>query len=125
VIGRKFGGLKMKKYIIATTAVFVIFTLALVFAAPCFAQGDVIEKMGRKLGRGIVNMATGWIEIPKTIYDVSVETNPFTGVTYGALKGAGMTVVRTGAGVYDVVTFLFPAPADYMPIFDPEFVLSR
>lgn len=115
----------MKKHLLTAITLFVVFAVVLAVAAPCFAQGDVIEKMGKKLGRGIVNVATGWVEIPKNIYDVSVETNPFTGITFGALKGAGMTVVRTGAGVYDVATFLFPIPKDYVAILDPEFVLSK
>ena len=112
----------MKKYILTTLAICVILS---VFTVPCFAQGDVIEKMGKKLGRGIVNVATGWVEIPKNIYDTSVETNPFTGITYGALRGTGMTVVRTGSGIYDVATFLFPVPYDYAPVLDPEFVLTK
>lgn len=99
--------------------------LILNIAMPCFAQGDVIAKMGKKLGRGLVNCATGWIEIPKNIYDTSVEHNPLMGITLGTIKGAGMTVVRTGAGVYDVATFLFPIPADYEPILEPEFVFSE
>lgn len=115
----------MKKHISTTLLAGVLAAFILLMSTACFAQGDVIEKMGRKLGRGIVNMATGWVEIPKNIYDVSVESNPFTGITYGTLKGAGLTVVRTGAGVYDVATFLFPIPHDYLPVLEPEFVLSK
>lgn len=115
----------MKKNTITVLSLCIVFAVILTAAAPCFAQGDVIEKMGKKLGRGIVNIATGWVEIPRNIYDVSVETNPFTGITYGALKGAGLTIVRTGAGVYDIATFLFPVPHDYLPVIDPEFVLSK
>ena len=96
-------------------------------ALPVFAEeGSVIEKMGKKLGRGIVNVATGWIELPKNIYDTSVETNnPLMGLTYGTVKGIGMTVVRTGAGAYDVATFLFPIPEDYEPVLEPEFVFEE
>ena len=115
----------MKKHILVAMALCVAFVVILNVATPCFAQGDVIEKMGKKLGRGIVNIATGWIKIPKNIYDTSVESNPFLGITFGTLKGAGMTVVRTGAGAYDVVTFLFPMPKDYAPILEPEFVFSK
>jgi len=115
----------MKKHLLVVFILCVSFAVLLAVVTPCFAQGDVIEKMGKKLGRGIVNVATGWVEIPKNIYDVSVESNPFTGITYGALKGAGMTVVRTGAGVYDVTTFLFPIPHDYVGVLEPEFVLTK
>ncbi len=94
---------------------------------PAFAEeGSVIEKMGKKLGRGIVNIVTGWVELPMNIYDTSVDTNnPLMGITYGTLKGVGMAVVRTGAGAYDTVTFLFPMPQDYSPVLQPEFVFDE
>ncbi len=115
----------MKKHLMVTLAVCVAFLVVVNIAAPSFAQGDVIEKMGKKLGRGILNVATGWIEIPKSIYDTTLESNPFIGITFGAMKGAGLTVIRTGAGVYDVATFLFPMPKDYVPILEPEFIFSK
>lgn len=116
----------MKKSIKVTAISFLILCIAAV-ALPAFAQeGSVVEKIGKKLGRGIVNVATGWVELPKNIYDTSVETNnPLMGITYGTLKGVGMAVVRTGAGAYDVTTFLFPIPADYKPILEPEFVFEE
>ncbi len=109
------------------TAIFVLILCIAAISLPAFAQeGSTIEKMGKKLGRGIVNIVTGWIELPKNIYDTSVETeNPLMGITYGTLKGIGMTVVRTGAGAYDTVTFLFPVPQDYTPILEPEFVFEE
>jgi len=116
----------MKKRIKVTAATVLILCIAAV-ALPAFAQeGSAIEKMGKKLGRGIVNVVTGWVELPKNIYDTSVETNnPLMGITYGTLKGVGMTVVRTGAGAYDVVTFLFPIPQNYQPVLKPEFVFEE
>jgi len=116
----------MRRATKVTTVAVLILCIAAV-ALPAFAQeGSVVERMGKKLGRGIVNIATGWIELPKNIYDTSVETNnPLMGITYGTLKGLGMTVVRTGAGVYDTATFLFPVPQDYQPILEPEFVFEE
>ena len=116
----------MKKSI-RMAAVSVLILCVVAVALPAFAQeGSVVEKMGKKLGRGIVNIVTGWVELPKNIYDTSVETdNPLMGITYGTLKGLGMTVVRTGAGAYDTVSFLFPVPEDYEPILEPEFVFEE
>ncbi|MFC1577045.1 exosortase system-associated protein, TIGR04073 family [Candidatus Omnitrophota bacterium] len=79
----------------------------------------------KKLGRGIANVLTGWVELPKNIYDTSVEDNPLSGLTIGLAKGVGMTIVRTGAGVYETVTFPFPIPEDYAPVLEPEFVFSQ
>jgi len=116
----------MRKSLKLTATVVLILCIAAI-TLPVFAQeGSAIEKIGKKLGRGIVNVATGWVELPKNIYDTSVETNnPLMGITYGTLKGIGMTVVRTGAGAYDVATFLFPVPQDYQPLLKPEFVFEE
>jgi putative exosortase-associated protein (TIGR04073 family) len=86
-------------------------------ATTCFAQ-DAFTK----LGRGVANTLTGWVELPKNIYSTSVEENAFAGLTVGTLKGAGMTIVRTGAGIYEIATFPFPLPDDYKPILEPEYV---
>lgn len=75
-----------------------------------------------KLGRGVANTLTGWVELPKNVYSTSVEDNAFTGVTLGLAKGAGMAIVRTGAGIYEIVTFPFSLPENYKPILEPEYV---
>jgi len=43
----------------------------------------------KKLGRGLANILTGWVELPKNIYDTSVEDNPLSGLTIGLAKGVG------------------------------------
>ncbi len=91
--------------------------LILMTTTVCFAQ-DAFTK----LGRGVANTLTGWVELPKNIYNMSVEDNAFTGMTLGLAKGAGMTVVRTGAGIYEIATFPFPLPENYRPILEPEYV---
>ena len=100
-----------------TRKILIVVAAAGFLASPCYAQ-DAFTK----LGRGVANTLTGWVEIPKNIYATSVEKNAFAGMTLGAAKGIGMTIVRTGAGVFEVVTFPFPIPAGYKPILDPEFV---
>ncbi|MFH1381165.1 MAG: exosortase system-associated protein, TIGR04073 family [Candidatus Omnitrophota bacterium] len=106
----------MKKGIIIFVAMFVIFSLT----TTCFAQDP-----GKKLVRGVANIVTGWVEIPKNIYDTSVEDNLFSGLTLGLAKGIGMAIVRTGAGVYETVTFPFPIPEEYAPVLEPEFVFNE
>ena len=93
----------------------VVFLLATTTA--CFAQ-DAFSK----LGRGVANTLTGWVELPKNVYNTSVEENAFTGMTLGLAKGAGMTLVRMGAGIFEVATFPFPVPEDYKPVLEPEYV---
>ena len=98
-----------------STGIVVIFVLAL--ATACFASDPFT-----KLGRGVANTLTGWVELPKNIYKTSVDENAFAGMTLGLAKGAGMTIVRTGAGIYEIATFPFPLPENYKPILEPEYV---
>lgn len=84
--------------------------------------GDFVNNAGHKLGRGVANVATGWVELPKTIHAEASAHDAFTGIVYGLMKGAGKTVIRTGAGAYEVATFLFPVPKDYQSVIDPEYV---
>lgn len=107
--------MKYKGLIIA-----VVMVAVLALATTSYAQDPA-----KKLGRGLANILTGWIELPKNIYDVSVEENPLAGLTIGLAKGIGMTIVRTGAGIYEVVTFPFPIPEDYGPVLEPEFVFTE
>lgn len=98
-------------------SVLAVFVVILTSATICFASDPFT-----KLGRGVANTLTGWVEIPKNIYDTSVEDNAFAGMTLGLAKGAGMTLVRTGAGIYEIATFPFPLPENYKPILEPEYV---
>ena len=94
-----------------------VVALLVMTASVCFAQ-DAFTK----LGRGVANTLTGWVELPKNIYNTSVEDNAFAGMTLGLAKGAGMTLVRTGAGIFEIATFPFPLPENYKPILEPEYV---
>ena len=106
----------MKKFLrIATVHLLALIVMA--FSTVCFASDPFT-----KLGRGVANTLTGWVELPKNIYSTSVEDNAFAGMTLGLAKGAGMSIVRTGAGIYEIVTFPFPLPQDYAPIIEPEYV---
>ena len=89
-----------------------------------FAPMTEAQSPARKLLRGTANLLTGWVEIPKNIYDTTVEANVLSGITFGAVEGIGMAIVRTGAGVYDIVTFPLPLPENYEPVLFPEFVFE-
>ena len=106
----------MKKLLQAVAGPMVALVI-ITTATVCFAQDPFT-----KLGRGVANTLTGWVELPKNIYNTSVEDNAFAGMTLGLAKGAGMTLVRTGAGIFEIATFPFPLPEDYKPILEPEYV---
>lgn len=78
-----------------------------------------------KLGRGVVNVFTGWVEIPKRMYETSQLQGAAAGFTWGLLRGLGYGFIRTAAGLYETLTFPFPAPPDYAPVLKPEFVFME
>jgi putative exosortase-associated protein (TIGR04073 family) len=82
------------------------------------------ENAFTKLGRGLVNTATGWLEVPKKVYDTSKDENVLVGITVGTAKGVGWGIARTAVGIYEIVTFPFPIPEGYEPIIEPEYVFG-
>ena len=104
---------------------------ALVFATvllqPCAAVHAEMQSGGAvtKLGRGFVNLVTGWVEIPKRINETSQQQGTAAGLTWGLLRGLGYGFVRTAAGAYEVLTFPFPAPPNYTPVIQPEYVFNE
>ena len=88
----------------------------------------------RKLGRGIVNVGFGALEIPMKIYDVNKTDGGLAAFTYGLFKGIGYFVAREVIGVVEVVTFPMPLPGatdskrdigwGYGPLMEPEWVVG-
>ena len=78
-----------------------------------------------KLGRGVVNTLTGWVEIPKRMHETSQTSGAFKGLTIGLARGLGYGFIRTAGGVYEAVTFPFPAPRDYRPVMRPAYVFTE
>ncbi|NQT46409.1 MAG: exosortase system-associated protein, TIGR04073 family [Candidatus Omnitrophica bacterium] len=86
------------------------------------AQPAQAANAGDKLYRGIVNMGTCVLEVPKHIHETSKEHNPFAGLTTGSAKGSGYALARGGVGCIETATFPFPK---YEPIMEPEFVFGK
>lgn len=89
-----------------------------------YRESAEVDSMMGKLGRGCANILTGWFEIPRQIGISVGRHDPFTGVVVGSVKGVGWTYLRTVTGVYEVLTFAFPTPADYGAFLEPEFILD-
>lgn len=89
----------------------------------------------RKLGRGVVNVAAGALEIPMKVYDVNEEEGGLAAVTYGLFKGIGYFVAREVIGVVEIATFVIPLPGaveepresgwGYGPLMEPEWVVDK
>ncbi|MFA5142724.1 MAG: exosortase system-associated protein, TIGR04073 family [Candidatus Omnitrophota bacterium] len=99
----------------------VIFLFAVAFTTQGYCDDPI-----KKLGRGLCNMGTCICEVPLHVSRVNETDGPMASLTWGILKGTGMTVVRLAAGAYEVLTFPFPIPKDYVPIMrDPEFFFEE
>ena len=110
----------MTKNLVRGIIICVVALMVLNVASASYAQD-----MGTKLSRGLINILTGWMEIPSNIYTTSVESNPFYGMTMGLARGVGMTFVRTGCGIYETVTFPIQIPQEgYAPMLEPEYVFK-
>ena len=92
------------------------------------------EKITRKLGRGIVNVGFGALEIPLKMYEVNFEEGGLAACTYGVLFGVYNFVKREIVGVIDIATFPIPLPGcmpdereagwGYGPIMRPEWIIT-
>ncbi len=72
----------------------------------------------------MINLVTGWLDIPKRVHETTVESGVMSGFTWGLLRGLGHGFIRTAAGGYELVTFPFPAPPGYEPVIQPEYVFA-
>lgn len=115
----------MRRWVLKTAVVWAL--IVGMIPAPAWALGseiDTLRGIGVKLVRGVVNAATGWVEIPKQISLIWQESGPGPGSTWGLLKGVGFAVARTAVGAYEIVTFPAPIPEGYLPILEPEYVFT-
>lgn len=86
---------------------------------------EVVDGMATKAGRGLANMTTGWLELPKQIYTTSKEDGVAKGILIGPFKGIGMTIARTVVGVGEFATFFLSFPGFYDPYIDPPYVWQK
>lgn len=122
-------------------AIFIYLALVLIFLsdAKIYAQEDELEPSGgsdqtyaiqsekinyentplNKLGRGLINTTTFWVEIPAQVCVVSKEKDPATGLTLGAAEGLVTGLLRGTVGLFDTLTCVIP-PYN-KPLMNPEY----
>jgi len=101
------------------TSLLLVIALVLSVAHVGYAQ-----TAPKKLGRGIINTLTGIMEVPADVLKTSKAEGVPMGITVGLGRGLVKGICRTLAGLYEIVTFPIPAPAEYAPITDPEILLT-
>ena len=83
--------------------------VAMAVESPMALAQDPIHKAGR----GVANVLTCWVEIPKNLHLGTQEENPVLGAGWGLVKGSGLALTRVLVGAYEAVSFLVPYPKDY------------
>ena len=87
-----------------------------------FAEESMQQAAAQKAVRGLANTGLGVVvELPKTVYYDTREDGPLYGVTVGVLEGLSWGIARTLVGIYELVTFPFPLPEGYRPIYTPGY----
>jgi putative exosortase-associated protein (TIGR04073 family) len=85
----------------------------------------IVQGMSDKLNRGIVNILTGWGEIPRQMIVSGKDKGWWAVWPIGIPSGAIMTAVRTGTGVFETALFFVPIDDSYGPILNPAFVWQK
>jgi len=86
---------------------------------------EIVQDMSSKLCRGVFNVLTGWGEIPRQMIISGKDKGWWAVLPIGIPAGAIMTVVRTGTGAFETLTFIVPIDDSYGPIIDPAFVWQK
>lgn len=98
---------------------FLVLLTCLFLARPAIADDPSI-----KLSRGVVNVVSSPVEIILSIGKVMEEKDPLTAAIAGSIHGVFRMLGRALSGVYDVVTFPVPIPANYDSLIEPETLLK-
>jgi putative exosortase-associated protein (TIGR04073 family) len=112
----------MKKFLlILLTAGIAGIGTADIQSPPAYKHG-----MLRKLSRAVANLGFGYTEIPVQWARSEIEGGASELVSYGTVYGVGKTVARVGYGLFELVTFPFPAykgtyRAPYAPAIREEY----
>ena len=96
------------------------------------AIGPVHANQGpaKKLVRGVVNIITAPIEVPKQaraywIKGAQITPHIIAWIGCGTVWGFVQGVKRIGSGVWDVVSFPFDKPAGFAPLLKPDYVFEE
>lgn len=91
----------------------LLLSFLMISSASCLANDA-----DKKMLRGVANISTSFLEIPKNIINTTNESNIIYGLLGGSIKGAMHTIARTFCGIADIVTF----PLHTKPIVYPALV---
>lgn len=96
----------MKKTLLTTLIGFVLATSALpdIQDPPANDYGPT-----RKLGRGFRNLLFASAELSQSVCEINRANGNSSAASYGIVRGLGRSTTRHFAGLFEVLTFPFPA----------------
>ncbi len=114
----------MKLWLIAISILLLTFTAYAEDAKEAEVQSENVAQeridVPHALLRGVTNLGTFWLEIPREIV-VEENYNPVYGVVVGAVKGTYYAGKRLVFSVFDIALLGFTGPSGYSTEF-PEYV---
>lgn len=104
-------------------------TVNICFFFLCVSPVRAENNPGGKLYRGVLNVVTAPVEIPRQVRAYWIEGAQKTDhivvwILSGAVWGVVQGVKRMGAGLWDTVTFPLAVPEDYEPLVKPDTVFE-
>ncbi len=123
----KVGGIFLYKGCYKTMNKNKLFTACMLSGALLVSQAANAEEQSylsnftSKINQGIFNIATGFIEIPKNIVNISHDQNILVGLSWGTLRGVAHAVSRTVVGSVELLSS--PIPSD--EFISPPYVWER
>ncbi len=104
------------------------FLIALSAALPQHLQAAEMAAKNtaiHKLQRGFVNIALSPVEISAELHKEKKVDNALPSWATGFFRGSFYTVGRALSGVYDILTFPLPVPANYESLVEPGLPWDR
>ena len=92
----------------------LILSIFFIFSSQAVAADSYFSNSSEKFVSGIVNAATGWVELPKNIVLTSRNEGALYGATIGVATGIMHTVGRSLVGILDAVTFFIPTTSSFL-----------
>ena len=107
---------------ITSILMILLFSVSHVHASEEITANVYMHRAGTKILSGVINVATGWLELPKNISLWNQKNdNIIEGTAEGILWGIVHTASRTASGAIDLVTFWIPT----FPIPEPLVVFEN
>lgn len=75
--------------------------------------------------RGLINVATCWVELPRSIHEQTVIGEPFVGTCAGIGEGCGRMSLRLASGLFDITTCLIPDFKNQLYFKDEPIIMSK